>query len=477
MALGDSNFNIQDGGLTFSENVDGIHYKVGVAETGDVNKLYYITSEGQAKQIFGAGPLLDSILKYFDMFKKKQKGPVPFYAGRPENDISGSIGAITQDGTGAAAVATSGTPTGTRDFVIEIIAGGASQTATYRVSTDGGKTWGSVQTTPASGTPIALSVGVEITFTDDATPENSFVAKDKYSFSSVRPTASVAEILKTILAGRQEYKIRAVHVVGETDLAFWESMKAEHEEWKSIHHPVVFFLETKSRSGSGLTIAEFCQERIDEANLFFYNGGIVISTLRVYSPRLERYINHASYMMASFAFMQVGVSIAYAKKTLYEDATQIEDWDEQDPDAGIQAWLSALDDARLCVPRKFAGKDGIYLNSDNMMADSESSYRYLRILRPGQKIQRLGRAETLDFIQSADDSDSGEGGIDQMNAVLKQKLDETMLVRGRTEVKKITIDIDPTQDVLSTGKVEGRIGYVPHGAMSEIWIDVGAENE
>ena len=67
------------------------------------------------------------------------------------------------DGT----VATGGTYTGTsnKTYVVKIVTGGTLANATYSVSSDGGKTWGSEQTDLDTGT-ITLGDGITMTFAD-----------------------------------------------------------------------------------------------------------------------------------------------------------------------------------------------------------------------------------------------------------------------------------------------------------------------
>jgi len=65
-------------------------------------------------------------------------------------------------------VGKAGTYTGTQNktYVVEVVAGGTLADATYRVSADGGKTWGDTQTDLDGGT-ITLGEGIQLEFTDD----------------------------------------------------------------------------------------------------------------------------------------------------------------------------------------------------------------------------------------------------------------------------------------------------------------------
>lgn len=61
-----------------------------------------------------------------------------------------TMGAVTETGASVGNVTLSGTPTGPWDLKIDMVAGGARGTATFRFSTDGGTTWSATLTTAAS---------------------------------------------------------------------------------------------------------------------------------------------------------------------------------------------------------------------------------------------------------------------------------------------------------------------------------------
>lgn len=68
-----------------------------------------------------------------------------------------SMGTVTPSGSTPPVVTLTGTPTGPWDLVIDCVAGGAHQTATFRFSVDGGQTWSATLTTPAAATPMELT--------------------------------------------------------------------------------------------------------------------------------------------------------------------------------------------------------------------------------------------------------------------------------------------------------------------------------
>jgi len=102
----------------------------------------------------------------------------PFTAGAfaiqpPEMDLqTGSTGAATSSGTY--------TGTSSATYLVEIVSGGATGAATYRVSEDGGQTWSTTSTT-APG-PVAIgSDGVQVSFS------GNWVAGDRLTISVYQP--------------------------------------------------------------------------------------------------------------------------------------------------------------------------------------------------------------------------------------------------------------------------------------------------
>jgi hypothetical protein len=67
-----------------------------------------------------------------------------------------TMGSVTSAGTSPPVVTLAGEPTGPWDLRISCPLGGAHATATYRFSTDGGRTWSATMATPTATTVVAL---------------------------------------------------------------------------------------------------------------------------------------------------------------------------------------------------------------------------------------------------------------------------------------------------------------------------------
>jgi len=88
------------------------------------------------------------------------------------------------DGQASSSLAAGGyTGTSSATYIVEIVSGGATNTATYRVSEDGGQTWSNNSTTAAG--PLAIGAdGAQVSF--DGTSTN-WVAGDRFTISVYQP--------------------------------------------------------------------------------------------------------------------------------------------------------------------------------------------------------------------------------------------------------------------------------------------------
>ena len=124
--------------------------------------------------------------KYGDryLFSGTRMDEEPFSSSESAAAIGPAVAADGNffDGT----VASGGGPyTGSvnKTYVVKIINGGAFGTATYQVSSDGGKNWSSTNTIPAGGT-ITLGDGIDLTFTAGS---NDLTANDIFYVNASAP--------------------------------------------------------------------------------------------------------------------------------------------------------------------------------------------------------------------------------------------------------------------------------------------------
>ncbi|MBM6707111.1 hypothetical protein H6A68_08715, partial [Bifidobacterium pullorum subsp. saeculare] len=86
-------------------------------------------------------------------------------------------------------LATTGTPRDAYSVIGKIILGGAVATATFQISFDGGVTYSQTYATAATVAAFAASTGLTLTFA-----AGTYVAGDTYTFATVAPTYSSADL-------------------------------------------------------------------------------------------------------------------------------------------------------------------------------------------------------------------------------------------------------------------------------------------
>lgn len=474
--IGDVNTNLLDAGLGQPpKGEDGQQLKVGSAEGGDANKIYEFGSYFDAKQVLVSGPLLDAVKQHFEEFsKEKDQTPPRLFVVRPVNDVAGSRGAVTHTGTGAATYATAGTVTGTRKFIIEIITGGAAATATYRKSTDGGKTWSGALTTPASASPISLAAGVTIAFTNDATPSASFVAGDTYEFSCVGPTASLSNTLTAIRAAKQFHDVKFVHVLGAFAASFWVTLAALRSEWITKYkHRVFFIVEAIARDiENSETVATWATARINDAKAFKELGVLPVIQRATYSVTGD-IRNLANVLAAKLSAARVHESPGFVDKFAFLTVTALEDYDAlSNRDDDDKSWLDLLQENGYIVAVKYEDYPGFYFSSAKTMAPETSSFNRIQKLRTADKVCVVTRRAIMKYIQSPNHAEAGLGGVAALKADIDNAIASRMEVKGNRELDSHETILSTDQPKIKEGIVKGKIKIKCIDTMESIELDV-----
>ncbi|MGE4297528.1 MAG: DUF2586 family protein [Desulfovibrionaceae bacterium] len=165
--------------------VEGSCIVAGVCSLGTVGKGYLLGKSSDLAALLGVGPLVDRLR---DVFAAGGQNPIVIAVPVAGQD-GGYITPVEHNGDGPDATA-SGTPAGNADVVAEIVAGGALGTATYKLSLDGGETYGETTATPANGQIALGETGVTLVLGSGADQ----VAADTYTLAvraSIGPVAHV----------------------------------------------------------------------------------------------------------------------------------------------------------------------------------------------------------------------------------------------------------------------------------------------
>lgn len=109
------------------------------------------------------------------------KGNVAADPGNPPVFASGTLGAVTQTGSGTAAMTVSGNPLGNYSIVVKILAGAL----TFDYSTDGGATYASVST-PVTALAHSVKIPLGATGISIEFGSGSWVAADTFAFTATK---------------------------------------------------------------------------------------------------------------------------------------------------------------------------------------------------------------------------------------------------------------------------------------------------
>lgn len=182
-------------------DVAGSAIVCGVCSAGTVGKGYLLGKSSDLEDLLGYGPLVD---KLRDVFATAGQSAV-VVAVPVEGQSAGYIGALTHEGDGPDADV-SGTAAANADVVVEIVDAGALGTGTYKLSTDGGDSWGSTTAVPANGQIAVGDTGTTLVIEDAA-----LVSGDTYAYivrNALGPVSKVGtgpdvEVSGTPLAAAQ----------------------------------------------------------------------------------------------------------------------------------------------------------------------------------------------------------------------------------------------------------------------------------
>lgn len=164
--------------------VEGACIVTGVCSLGEVGKGYLLGKSSNLVGLLGVGPLVDRLR---DVFAAGGQSPVVIAV--PVAGLSGGyVSPINHAGTGPEATI-SGVPTANATVQVVIVAGGAPGVATYKLSEDGGATFGIVDPVPGNGQIAIGTTGVTLVMA-----AGDLVADDTFDFLVRAPLGPITKI-------------------------------------------------------------------------------------------------------------------------------------------------------------------------------------------------------------------------------------------------------------------------------------------
>ena len=454
---------IKDGGLgLIAPAASGVFGIAGPAAAGNNEQLYILNDPATAEDTFTAGSLLEAIQDAF------ANGATKILAVKadPAGGSAATSGSITHTGTGNATTATGGTPQSDREFKLEVTVGATSDVAggKYKLSQNGGLTWGAETKFPASGTAIDLGNGAAITFTNaGSTPE--LVAGDTYSWSTTEAKPTTQKTLDAVEILGDNDELSWIHVVGATDSTFRASISAYNAGLKAQHKYIFFVLEA-DRPAAGETTDQWITALNADSASFFDSDVMVNAGWGLLTDRHGEAVirNGAGIIDGLIAKAAVHQSIGWVGGLRVNNMLRLFPTDLN------EAQIETLDETGRYATFRFWPGQGFRATNGRAMASATSDYRYLESTRTMYKAVKLVRTAALPFVNSV---------ADAAGLIALQKTCETPLdaMRSAGEIEGFEVLIPAGQDIVSIGAVKVQVSVIVKGIMRTITLTFGLARE
>ena len=147
--------------------------------------------------------------------------------------------------------------------------------------------------------------------------------------------------------------------------------------------------------------------------------------------------------------------------------------------------VSDLYDAGYITPRKYVGKAGYFFTDDRLACEQTDDYAHITARRTIDKAYRIAYAALLELM--IDELSVNEDGMLQNGIIMAwQQMMENAVNRAMTAAGELSADadgtgckayIDPTQNVLSTSKIELTLKVRPFGYARYVDVKLGFQVE
>lgn len=464
MALPDVRTTILDGALGLAAGSSSrTQVKLGVSSNGTVNTLYSFSDLSTLKAQLGQGPLVEAAARVLSV----AGGPVycmPVTASTP-----GAVGTVTASKTGTATLAISGAAYDAYDIVIKVVTGGATiaaGTATFQYSLDGGNSYSATLAVPIGGTYVADG---NLTFAWTYSTGTAFVAGDSWTATATAPvysTTDLATAVTALLADPRTWFL--LHAVGAP---------------ANLAGARALFAALDTHMATAASSYRYARAIMDapsdtDANLLAITTGFGdLGSTRVAVG--AGYMNVISPISGRYYKRNVAWEVAAraSKVQPSQDLGAVSDG----PLAGVSALVRderatpGLDDGRFCTARTIVGRQGYYLTRGRILAPAGSDYSLLQNGRVMDIASSVARDRALAFL-NAKLPTNADGTIQDRTAKAIEAYIEAGL-RGELTQKDdavdISVSVDRTVNILSTGQLKVRIRVRPFGYASDIQLELG----
>lgn len=464
MSKGSVDNKIKDGALgVLPAKATGIFGAVGVC-SNPTNGIIILTDPEDANEKLGGGPLRDVVCQALAMAK------TTVYVKGIAGSTPGTIGSVTHVGTGGGTLTMSGNPKNEYKVVVKIVTGGGLNVAVAVISVDGVET--KRFTIPTDGVYTLTYTG--LTFTFAVADEATFVEGDTYSFETTAPKASNAEILAGVdelLDSNYDYEFIAVSGVSDTTL--WAALATKAESAATSRYRYIHFKCQGRYLSSSETLDGWVGALTGTERGLTVGGRVQVCVAWVESSdaitgEVDRRPG-LGWCCGMSAQKDIHEPVDHVGSSALSGITKIL------PEGMNDGHINALDNAGYVTFCQYIGKTGVYITHGRMFAEATSDYGLEERRRVMDYACKTVRLVQLDYINStvAIGADGSIEGLDMFKAISANVLNEMKKIG---QISGYEIDIDPTQNILSTETLRTKIRIVPLGKMTFIENEISYKN-
>ncbi|MDH3975530.1 MAG: DUF2586 domain-containing protein [Deltaproteobacteria bacterium] len=356
-------------------------------------------------------------------------------------NVRTAIGPVTKTGTGPDVTA-AGTVKAAASVLLQIVKGGARNVGTYKLSEDGGDSYGAEKTIPVDGLVLIGSTGVTITVPDAV----DMVAGDTYDFTLNAPVPSITDVMTALETPLSLYDVEFIYVVGPSDSVDWAAMGVKADELWNLHRPTFFICESRL-PWDGETIDEWTAAMVAEKASYSHRFVSVCAAYGEVTDRTGKRItrNWAGLLAGRLLSIPVMRAIGRVRDAGISQGAL--------PDSFSSAHQQTLEGAGYVTAKHYAGLSSVYWGDAKTLADVTSDYQYIEVLRTVFKGVRKARIAALGSMYDEAGDPLSEGGASGLN-FLKAKIENglnTMVAAVPQEMAAHVVIIPDGQDIVNNG--------------------------
>lgn len=475
MPVGTVSLTIRDGGLGITPATNSnLVVHLGTCSLGTPNTLYSLSSTDDVVANLGAGPLVES-----GAYQLGASGGSTYLIPVTAS-VAGVAGAVTPTrvATSTSVMTTTGAPNDAYGLFVKVVTPGTGQLITsgavgIQVSLDGGQTFAPQALIPAAGTVVLAGTGLSIVFTAGAA---NLDAGDVFTATCQAPFYGASDLQAAFTAlGGLTQTWGLVHPVGyPTAGNSTANSTAAAALAATVSANMTTFANNYRYARAILDCPPSADADLMTAFAAFADGRVVVpgTTCPLNSTISGRKLTRpwAWTVVARLAASRVSVSPGRISDGPMVGVISLTRDERKTP---------GLFDARFSVAQSILGLNGFYADTGKTMAPAGSDYSLIMNGRVMDVACTTTRTALLQFLNTGVRVNSTTGTILEADArgiesVVNAKLRAAVVQTG--DASDCTVQINRTDNILSTGLLRVKTRLVPLAYATAISEDIGFSN-